>query len=64
MLPAGGVLEGDETLLSEDAGLRKGRERQKGSNSEHCRSGFISCCFYVDFGSFDTRGQRCIKYKS
>lgn len=29
MVPAGGVLEGDETLLSEDAGLRKGREREK-----------------------------------
>lgn len=26
--PAGGVLEGDETLLSEDAGLGKGHERE------------------------------------
>lgn len=29
MAPAGGVLEGEETLLSEGAGLGKGQEREK-----------------------------------
>lgn len=73
MVPAGGVLEGDETLLSEDAGLRKGHERKRfkivnivGVVLFRVATVlfFFYYCLDVAFRSFDTRGQQYIKYKS